>query len=60
MSPLVVEVVEAISNKLRNPLLVFVLVLNLAMLAFIYFGVLHRREQDHQLLQKMMAECVNK
>jgi hypothetical protein len=59
MSPVVTEVVEGLAKRIRSPLLVFVIVLNLGMLAFIYFGVSDRRAKDHELIQSLMTQCIN-
>ena len=60
MSPGVVhEVIEGVFARLRSPLLIFVLILNLGMLAFIYFGVTESRRTEHALIDKLMDQCIN-
>lgn len=59
MNPGVIhEVVDQVASKIRSPLLIFVLALNLMMLGFIYFGVSDRRAKDHESMQTMIKECV--
>lgn len=58
MSPAITQIVDGVAGRLKSPLLIFVLLLNLAVLAFIFYGVTDRREKDFALVQTMMKECI--
>lgn len=54
------EVADVLVNKIRSPILIFILVLNMATLGFIYFGVGDRRQKDFEVIQTLLKQCVGK
>jgi hypothetical protein len=58
VSPAITQIIDGVAGRLKSPLLIFVLLLNLAVLALVYYGVTDRRAKDFELVQAMMKECI--